>query len=194
MAALPAQTIRALCTNNAAGSPSPLIEPFNERQAANGLTWGLGPCTYDFRIAQRRVLLPYWALPLWCIYKLVDLVAGVLRCPKPFEDYYCVFALASTIERVWFPNDVCGVVLDKSSWARRGLAVQNTKFDPGFHGYPTLELSNHSLRTITIGAGTPICQFKFERLEGPTELPYHGRYQAQGNAPTPAKVAVGIWE
>src|SRR3990172_3424547 len=204
MGVLPAQTIRDLCTP-AVGGPPPLIEPVHERQAAEGLTWGLGPCTYDLRIVQRRVMLPFWQLPLWCVYKLIDWIAvstlhwrlrvpASLRLPGPFADYYCVFALGSTMERVCFPNDICGVVLDKSSWARRGLAVQNTKFDPGFKGFPTLELSNHSLCTLIIEAGTPICQFKFERLEAPTEMPYSGQYQDQGNAPTPYRPASGVWE
>ena len=188
MTVLPAQTIRALCTP-ASGGPPPLIEPFHERQSANGMTWGLGPCTYDLRLAQRRVLLPVWMLPLWCVCRLIVLVWGPCR----LSDYYCGFALASTMERVCFPDDLCGVVLDKSSWARRGLAVQNTKFDPGFLGYPTLELSNHSLGMLTIEAGTPICQFKFERLEAPTELPYRGRYQNQGTTPTPYRPAVDAW-
>ena len=188
MAILPAQTIRALCN-----SEHPLIAPFNERQAANGLTWGLGPCTYDFRLAQRRVMMPFWQLPLWCVYKCIDFILSGLRLSMFFEDHYCVFAIGSTMERVQFPLDVCGVVLDKSSWARRGLAVQNTKFDPAFQGYPTVELSNHGLCTLVIAEGTPICQFKFERLEAATELPYCGRYQNQGSAPTPYKEAVGAW-
>ena len=189
MAVLPAQTIAALCTGI-----SPLIEPFNERQASNGMTWGLGPCTYDFRLKQRRVMMPFWHLPLWWVYKLIDFAFELIGASPPFVDHYCGFALGSTIEYVLFPNDVCGVVLDKSSWARRGLAVQNTKFDPGFCGYPTVELSNHSLRTLVIAAGTPICQFKFDRLEAPTDLPYTGRYQHQGDAPTPYKPAVGVWK
>ena len=189
MAILPAQAIRVLCN-----SETPLIAPFNERQAANGMTWGLGPCTYDFRLAQRRVMMPFWQLPLWWAYRVIDFAFFMIGFPEPFADYYCVFAIGSTMERVQFPLDVCGVVLDKSSWARRGLAVQNTKFDPAFQGYPTVELSNHSLRTLVIAKGTPICQFKFDRLEAPTELPYSGRYQNQANAPTPYKPAVGAWE
>ena len=132
------------------------------------MTFGLGPCTYDFRIKQGLVLLPWWKLPCLWVMRAFDWTwtkfGGHVRL---YDHYHCGFALASTIEHVHFPNDICGTVLDKSSWARQGLAVQNTKFDPGFQGYPTIELSNHSLQTLVIRAGTPICQFKFERLEEP---------------------------
>jgi dCTP deaminase len=37
-----------------------------------------------------------------------------------------------------------GIVHDKSTWARRGLVVQNTVIEPGWHGYQTtIELTNH---------------------------------------------------
>lgn len=186
MAVLPAQTIRKLCLDR---DCKPMIVPFHERAEMFGMTFGLGPCTYDFRIKQSIVLLPIWKLPVLWFYQLLDYIAD----SRKFKDYYCGFALASTIECVNMPLDVCGTVLDKSSWARRGLAVQNTKFDPGFHGHPTIELSNHSLHTLVICGGAPICQFKFERLETPTEMPYAGRYQGQGSEPTPYKVAVDAW-
>ena len=47
--------------------------------------------------------------------------------------------LASTFERFVLPTNVMGVVHDKSSLARRGLAVQNTVLEPGWRGYLTLE-------------------------------------------------------
>lgn len=199
MAVLPAQTIRKLCLDSTSTPKTPvhrpgaLIVPFSERSVSNGVTGGLGPCTYDFRIKQDAVLMPTWQLPRLWVYHAVDWLSGKLGLPPRFANYHCGFALASTIERVNFPADICGTVLDKSSWARRGLAVQNTKFDPGFEGYPTIELSNHGLYTLRIAAGTPICQFKFERLEEPTEMPYTGRYQGQGDEPTDYRPAKDTW-
>ena len=184
MAVLPAQTIRQLCVERA------MVAPFSERGMCHGMTYGLGPCTYDLRIAQDVVLLPVWMFPLWVIIKMFAWMSPVVHPAR----VYCGFGLASTMERVCFPDDVCGTVLDKSSWARRGLAVQNTKFDPGFEGYPTIELSNHGHRILWIDEGTPICQFKFERLEAPTDMPYSGRYQDQASEPTPYRAAKGTWE
>jgi dCTP deaminase len=58
------------------------------------------------------------------------------------------FMLAATIERFQMPDDLMGIVHDKSTWARRGLVVQNTVIAPGWHGYLTLELTNHGLDAL----------------------------------------------
>jgi dCTP deaminase len=96
------------------------------------------------------------------------------------------FALASAIEKFDMPNDVVGIVHDKSSWARRGLAVQNTVIEPGWRGYLTLELTNHSDAPIVLCRGMGICQVLFHTLTEPVEG-YDGKYQDQGQEPTPAR-------
>lgn len=116
------------------------------------MTFGLGPAGYDVRIDQD--------ISLW---------AGD-------------FKLASTMEHFTMPNDVLGQVCDKSSWARRGVAVQNTIIEPGWRGYLTLELTS-SVSIIKIKRGDPIAQIIFMRLEQPTEAPYEGKYQEQPPGP-----------
>ena len=76
---LPAQVIRAIRP----------LDPFCERTAHNGMTFGLGPAGYDVRIAES-----------------ITAAAGQ-------------FVLASTVEHFDMPNDVLGQVCDKSTWARR---------------------------------------------------------------------------
>lgn len=134
-----------------------LIKPWSEREVYMGLSYGLGPASYDFRVAQDLIVEPHG------------------------------FALCSTYERVKIPNFLAARVCDKSTWARLGLVVQNTHFDPGFEGVPTIELTNHSKRPIEIYKGYPICQFVFEMLESPTEKPYSGKYQNQISMPVEAK-------
>jgi dCTP deaminase len=85
------------------------------------------------------------------------------------------------------PDDLAGTVRDKSSWARVGLAVQNTFLDPGWSGYLTIELSNHSDVEIRIERNEPIAQIVFELLDQPTELAYSGKYQNQERGPQPAR-------
>ena len=133
------------------------LAPFCERTAHNGMTFGLGPAGYDVRIAES-----------------VTAAAGQ-------------FVLASTVERFDMPNDVLGQVCDKSTWARRGLAAQNTIIEPGWRGFLTLELTNHSTEAIAIRAGDPIAQIIFFRLEAPTKLPYRGKYQDQAAGPQAAR-------
>lgn len=134
-----------------------IVDPFFERTVAHGMTFGLGPAGYDCRIAED-----------------IDLAPGQ-------------FMLASTMERFVMPNDILATVHDKSTWARRGLAAQTTVFEPGWQGWPTLELSNHSNNRIVIVAGMPIVQVVFHLLDEPAELPYKGKYTMQGRGPQPAK-------
>jgi dCTP deaminase len=133
-----------------------LVAPFVEQKVAFGATYGLGPAGYDVRIAETIWLWP------------------------------ARFVLASTIERVDMPNDVMAIVHDKSTWARRGVAVQNTVIQPGSRGWLTLEITVHAWRFLRIRAGTPIAQIVFHRLEAPTERGYHGKYQNQRRGPQPA--------
>lgn len=128
-----------------------IVSPFNERTEENGMTYGLGPAGYDIRLDQ-HVTIP---------------LGG--------------FVLASSLEYFIMPNDVLGVVHDKSTWVRRGICVQNTVIEPGWCGYLTLELTHHdpAFTVKQIVAGTSIAQVVFHRLDQPTELPYGGKYQYQ---------------
>lgn len=137
-----------------------IFTPFNERTVHHGLSYGLSSCGYDVRIAESITL-------------------GINSNN---------FFLASTIEHFNMPNDLVGRVCDKSTWARRGIAVQNTIIEPGWRGHLTLEISNNSKSIIFINAGMPIAQIMFELLDEPTEQPYQGKYQDQIAEPIPAKL------
>ena len=91
------------------------------------------------------------------------------------------------MERFDLPTDIMMIVHDKSSWARRGLATQNTVFDPGWRGYATLELTNHGKASLIILAGDPIAQVVCHLLTEPTTQPYAGKYQDQEAGPQPAR-------
>jgi dCTP deaminase len=176
---LPAQDIRRLCEQgwlvpaNSYKEIRHLISPFQERGTFDGRTYGLGPCSYDFRLD--KILIEGEGMA------------------NEFNLEPGHFILASTIERVALPYNVCGTVLDKSSLARIGLSAFNTHFDPGFMGYPTLELANLGNRPIKLRHSMPIVQFKFEYLFSETEMPYKGKYQDQRAEPTPAKDSKDIW-
>ena len=126
-----------------------IIRPFHERTKAYGMTFGLGPAGYDVRIAESLRLRPGHA------------------------------ALASTLEHFDMPADLLGRVADKSTWARRFIAIQNTIIEPGWRGYLTLELSNHGREAIEVEAGMPIAQIIFDMLDEPAGQPYSGKYQDQ---------------
>lgn len=136
----------------------PMLEPFRERAVAHGMSYGLSVAGYDVRIAQ-------------------DITIG------PGE-----FVLASTVERFAMPTDVLAKVADKSTWARRGIAVQNTIIEPGWRGFLTLEITNHGQSIIDFAEGMPIAQIIFHRLETSAEKPYSGKYQDQSFGPVPALI------
>lgn len=153
MAILSAQTIRERCALKPKGWggdwPAPLVEPFYERTAYNGRTFGLSGCGYDIRLDKDVWLWPFWG------------------------------RLAASIEHFNMPNDLCAEVKDKSTNARMFVLVQNTIIEPGWRGYLTLELTRFLPWPIYLRKGTPIAQVVFKPLDKPTEQPYEGKYQDQ---------------
>ena len=80
------------------------------------------------------------------------------------------------------PNDLVGIVHDKSTWARFGLSVFNTVIEPGWHGFLTLELVYHGNGDLFIPAGSGIAQVVFH--ETTCAAAYNGKYQRQSQGPT----------
>lgn len=93
---------------------------------------------------------------------------------QPYELPAYGFVLASTRERLKFPNNMIGRLEGKSSIGRLGLTAHVTAgfFDPGFRGHATLELFNANSRPILLWPGMKICQMSFCLLSRPAEHPY----------------------
>lgn len=157
MAKLSGQTIRALS----------IIKPFCERTEKvyylGMLSYGVGPAGYDVRVEfdnqgkQKFIEIP---------------PQGTL--------------LASTVEHFTMPNNVIACVHDKSTWARTFLTVQNTIIEPGWKGYLTLELINHSIEWVRLEKGMPIAHVVFDFTDQPVQHPYKGKYQNQTRGPVAA--------
>lgn len=104
-------------------------------------------------------------------------------------------ALAVTYEKFTMPNDVMGVVHDKSTWARLGVQVQNTVLEPGWQGFLTLELTWVPVAQydgvekcdsfLWLHTTWPIAQIVFHRVDSVC-VPYDGKYQNQGPQPQEA--------
>jgi len=169
---LSAQSIRARCE-----TATPMITPFvAEKTVFKGKSYGLSACSYDVRIAHDLELGP--------------IQGGTVINPSGYKTaipYPKHYALAHTIEDFHMPDDVCGTVVDKSSYARVFVSAFNTLIDPGFVGNLTLELVNLSNEPVFIEAGSPICQIMFHQLDAPTEIPYRGKYWGQTKAAHPAR-------
>lgn len=169
MTILSYQSIKDLCRQGK------LISPYIEKTVINGRTGGLSEAGYDVHIRQTIVLYPN------SIKNMIwnSLFSSSMRRSS--------FKLASTKESFVIPNDIMGKVADKSTWARQGLAVQNTILEPGWVADSlTLELSNHGEDVLYIEEGTPIAQIIFHKLDYPTDRQYNGKYMHQGKDPVSA--------
>lgn len=172
---LSAQSIRKLCTTPHTYASRAMVNPFNERTVDKGKTFGLSAAGYDVRVTLKMGTMLRFSAP-----QQFELSGGPVYHPGH------TFALAGTMERFAMPKDVLGVVHDKSSWARRGLTVQNTIIEPGWRGYLTLELVYHGDHELIVCEGDPIAQIVFHRLDEITEQPYKGKYQDQLRGPQEA--------
>lgn len=140
------------------------VEPFVESSRQNGMSYGLSHAGYDVRIDIDNEVTGD---------KFLYIGPGA-------------FYLASTLEKFKMPKNLIGIVHDKSTWARRGLAVQNTVIEPGWEGYLTLELTNHGTSGLYIQEGDPIAQIIFHYIDEEVEG-YKGKYQNQDRGPQEAR-------
>ncbi len=166
-----------------------MIEPFVERQVRTGISYGLSSYGYDIRVADE--------------FKVFTGGDGTLVDPKRFDPGSftdvkadtCVippnsFVLARTVEYFRIPRDVLTLCLGKSTYARCGVIVNVTPFEPEWEGTATMEISNTTPRPARIYANEGIAQVIFFQSDEPCETSYadkRGKYQAQV-AVTPPKI------
>jgi len=159
-----------------------MIDPFSDQQVRNGvISYGVSSYGYDIRVADE--------------FKIFTNVFSAVVDPKHFDpksmvDFkgeVCVippnsFALARTIEYFRIPRSVLTVCLGKSTYARCGIIVNVTPFEPEWEGYVTLEISNTTPLPARIYANEGIAQVLFFEADELCETSYadkKGKYQAQ---------------
>ncbi len=159
-----------------------MIEPFVEGQVRNGvISYGVSSYGYDIRVADE--------------FKIFTNVYSAIVDPKNFDpksmvDFkgeVCVippnsFALARTIEYFRIPRSVLTVCLGKSTYARCGIIVNVTPFEPEWQGFVTLEISNTTPLPAKIYANEGIAQVLFFEADEECEISYadkKGKYQGQ---------------
>ena len=159
-----------------------MIEPFEDRQVRQGVvSYGLSSYGYDVRVADEfkiftnintTVIDPKQFDPR----SFVDLKADVCIVPPNS------FALARTVEYFRIPRDVITICLGKSTYARCGIIVNVTPFEPEWEGTATLEISNTTPLPAKIYANEGIAQVLFFQGDEAPEISYgdkKGKYQAQ---------------
>lgn len=153
---------------------APIKDMISAKRTVNGVSHGLTECGYDIRIAEDVIITP--GLNSWHITASDGgMKSGIGR-----------MVLASSMEEFDMPTHLMGRVLNKSTWARKGLdASMTTNIEPGWKGFLTLELIYHGTQEIEIPAGTGIAQVIFETIA--EAAVYRGKYQNQEAGPQEAR-------
>jgi dCTP deaminase len=171
-----------------------MIEPFEPGQVkeVDGrkvVSYGTSSYGYDVRCADE--------------FKLFTNVYSAIVDPKKFDDKSFVdmkgdyviippnsFALARTVEYFRIPRNVMTICLGKSTYARCGIIVNVTPFEPEWEGYVTLEFSNTTPMPAKIYANEGVAQVIFFEADEVCEVSYKdrgGKYQGQQGV-TPPKL------
>jgi dCTP deaminase len=165
-----------------------MIEPFEDRQVRAGvISYGLSSYGYDIRVADE--------------FKVFTNINSTVVDPKNFDSRsfvdvkadVCIippnsFALSRTVEYFRIPRDVLTVCVGKSTYARCGLIVNVTPFEPEWEGYVTLEISNTTPLPARVYANEGIAQVLFFQSDEVCEVSYadkKGKYQGQAGLTLP---------
>jgi dCTP deaminase len=165
-----------------------MIEPFVDDQVRQGvISYGVSSYGYDVRVGDD--------------FKVFTNVYNTVVDPKNFDPKsfvdikadVCIippnsFALASTIEYFRIPRDILTVCLGKSTYARCGIIVNVTPFEPEWEGHVTIEISNTTPLPAKIYANEGIAQVLFFQSDEPCAKSYkdkNGKYQAQRGVTLP---------
>ena len=156
-----------------------MINPFSEKQVREGvISYGLSSYGYDLRVADE-----------------FKIFTNVTVDPKKFDERsfvnitsdVCIvppnsFALARSVEYFKIPRSILTICVGKSTYARCGIIVNVTPFEPEWEGFVTLEISNTTPLPAKIYANEGLCQIIFFESDEICETSYadrKGKYQAQ---------------
>jgi dCTP deaminase len=164
-----------------------MIEPFVDGQIKKSesgdcvISYGLSSYGYDLRVSNE--------------FKVFTNVFGSVVDPKSFDDRsfvdietdVCVvppnsFALARSVEYFRIPRDVLTICVGKSTYARCGIIVNVTPFEPEWEGHVTLEISNTTPLPARIYANEGLAQVVFFLANEICETSYAdraGKYMGQ---------------
>lgn len=159
-----------------------MIEPFIDHQVREGvISYGVSSYGYDVRVADE--------------FKIFTNVYSTIVDPKSFDSNSMVdfkgevciippnsFALARTVEYFRIPRGVMTICVGKSTYARCGIIVNVTPFEPEWEGFVTLEISNTTPLPAKIYANEGLAQVIFLEGDEPCDISYadkKGKYQHQ---------------
>lgn len=158
-----------------------MIKPFSESQIRKGISYGLGSYGYDISLSdQFRILQP----------RDVDEIDPKRDNSGLFSEVTAdsvlippnSFILARSREYFKIPRDVLTICPGKSTYARSGIIVNVTPFEPEWEGYATISISNTAPVPARIYANEGIAQLIFLEASEECLVSYadkKGKYQSQ---------------
>lgn len=158
-----------------------MIEPFAEAQVRPGISYGVGSYGYDFRLAST--------------FKIPRIESGHILDPKNasgllFDDLQADsvvippggFVLGQSVEYFRIPRNIITICFGKSTYARVGVIVNVTPFEPEWEGFATLSLINGSPLPVKLYGNEGVGQILFLKADEECAISYKdkkGKYQAQ---------------
>jgi dCTP deaminase len=159
-----------------------MISPFEENQVREGvISYGVSSYGYDIRVADEFRIFTNVNT------SVVDPKAFDPRSLVEIETDVCIippnsFALARTVEFFRIPRNIITVCVGKSTYARCGIIVNVTPFEPEWEGHATLEISNTTPLPAKVYANEGIAQVLFLEADEVCQVSYadkKGKYQSQ---------------
>jgi dCTP deaminase len=159
-----------------------MIRPFAQEQVAKGaISYGVSSYGYDMRIADE--------------FRIFTNINCAIVDPKNFDNNSFVtvkgdtcivppnsFALGRSVEYFKIPRNVLTICLGKSTYARCGIIINVTPFEPEWEGHVTIEISNSTPLPARIYANEGIAQVIFLESDEDCRVSYRdrkGKYQGQ---------------
>ena len=148
-----------------------MIEPYEDRQIREGvISYGVSSYGYDIRVADE--------------FRIFTNVNSTIVDPKHFDPRSLVefkgdvclippnsFALARSVEYFRIPRNVLTICVGKSTYARCGIIVNVTPFEPEWEGFVTLEISNTTPLPAKIYANEGFARSSFSKATSPAKSP-----------------------
>jgi dCTP deaminase len=159
-----------------------MIEPFSVDQVAEGtISYGLSSYGYDLRLADEFKI---FAPPPLQVINPKSIPPEYYRdhqgstCDIPPNGYI----LGRTLEYLRIPRDILTLCVGKSTYARAGVLINVTPFEPEWEGYATVSIANTTPAPVRVYANEGLCQLLFFQSDEPCTVSYKdrkGKYQAQ---------------
>ena len=159
-----------------------MIEPFTVDQVAQGtISYGLSSYGYDLRLADEfKIFAP----------PPDQVIDPKSIPPEYYRDYRAStcdippngYILGRTLEYLRIPRDILTLCVGKSTYARAGVLINVTPFEPEWEGYATVSIANTTPAPVRVYANEGLCQLLFFQSDEPCTVSYKdrkGQYQAQ---------------